>query len=51
MTLLLKRNMVSKAMEEGLRHLSIFLETNTHGKSDNGIENELPNEIIEEKGV
>jgi putative membrane protein len=51
MTLLLKRNEISKALEDGLKQLSLILEAKTDGGLANGNENDLPNEIIEEKGV
>jgi len=51
MTLLLKRNEISKALEDGLKQLSFILEAKTDGGLANGNENNLPNEIIEEKGV
>jgi putative membrane protein len=51
MTLLLKRNEISKALEDGLKQLSLILEVKTDGGLANGNENDLPNEIIEEKGV
>jgi putative membrane protein len=51
MTLLLKRNEISKALEDGLKQLSLILEAKTDGVLANANENDLPNEIIEEKGV
>jgi hypothetical protein len=51
MTLLLRRNEISKALEDGLKQLSLILEAKTDGGLANGNENDLPNEIIEEKGV
>jgi putative membrane protein len=47
MTQLLKRNEISRAFESGLEQLSHTLETSVQGKG----ENELSDEIIEEKGV
>ncbi len=47
MTRFLKRNEISRAFESGLEQLSHTLETNVQGKG----ENELSDEIIEEKGV
>jgi putative membrane protein len=51
MTLLLKRNEVSKAFEVGLKQISLILEARTNGGLAIRDKNELPNEIIEEKGV
>jgi putative membrane protein len=51
MTLLLKRNEVSRALEDGLKQISLILEAKAHGGSADRDKNELPNEIIEEKGV
>jgi len=47
MTLFLKRSQISQAFEAGLEQLSQTLGTNVHGTT----ENELSDEIIEEKGV
>ncbi len=47
MTMFLKRNEISGAFEAGLEQLSRTLGTNVSGKN----ENELSDEIIEEKGV
>jgi putative membrane protein len=47
MTLFLKKREIRKAFEAGLEQLSHTLETNVKGAG----ENELSDEIIEEKGV
>jgi putative membrane protein len=51
MTALLKRNEVNNAMEEGLKQLSLILEAKALGRTATTNENELPNQIIEEKGI
>lgn len=51
MTLILKRNDVKAALDEGLAKLSLILETSTHEEQAESELNELSNKIIEEKGV
>ena len=49
-TLSLKHNNISKALEEGLQGLSLILESKTSEQAGEN-KNELSNQIIEEKGV
>ena len=51
MTMPLKQNDITRAMEIGLEQLSEVLGTSDAGKSGEASTNELPNNIIEEKGV
>jgi putative membrane protein len=50
MTLFLKRNEVSKALKEGLKQISLILETQANDVSVDRNKIELSNEIIEETG-
>jgi uncharacterized membrane protein len=47
----LKQKEVSRAMEAGLKQLSAILEGSAQGVPATTTENEIPDEIIEEKGV
>jgi len=51
MAMPLKQNKVGQALEEGLSGLSKILEAKGPVKMQDSKDNQLPNEIIEEKGV